>query len=156
MLAGAQCAQLGPTCSTGNADNPPDRFTGGSVSGNIYMSSPYSGPLLWFPGGKRYEIEHKLGCAPQIVMLYEAFAEQGTAAGSLAPCAGNMCLLQGVDRNIILIKNDTCSDFFVLVTATASCADADAGAGDAAGLDGATDGAGQDAAGDAASEAAGQ
>jgi hypothetical protein len=83
------------------------------------MSSPWSGPLLWFPGGKRYNIKHGLGCTPRQVAIWESFSENGTSLGSIAPAAGNMSLVQSVDACEIRIKNDTCSDFFVLVTAAA-------------------------------------
>jgi len=119
------CSQFGPACSTGDDANPPEIYTGGTIVDRQYMSSPWAGPLLWFPGGKRYDLIHSLGCIPREVAVWEAFSENGTSTGAIAPAAGNMSLVQSVDATKIRIKNDTCSDFFVLVTATApECGDA--------------------------------
>ena len=51
--------------------------------------------------------------------------------GSIAPSAGNMTILQAVDEQIIRIKNDTCSDYYLRVYADDPRCDQDAGPGDA-------------------------
>lgn len=103
-----------------------------------YMSSPWSGLLLSFPGGKRYDLVHDLGCVPRDVSCFESFSENGTSTGSIAPAAGNMCLIQSVDSHKIRIKNDSCSDYFVMVTAP-DCRDG--GVDGSTSLDAAPDGA---------------
>jgi hypothetical protein len=117
--AGAACSNFSTSCDTNDNGNPPDKYAGGTVNNGIYMSSPWTGEMLWFPGGKAYDIEHKLGCVPAVVELTESFSPDGLKnEGSVAPCAGNMCLILKVDETVIRIKNDTCSDFYVRVTAT--------------------------------------
>lgn len=125
------CSNFGPSCSTSDDSNPSDSFTEGTVESGVYMSSPWSGPLLWFPGGKRYDLHHKLGCRPRNISVWVAFSEDGVAAGSMAPAAGNMTVMQQVDDQIIRIKNDTCSDYYLMVTASApDCAAPDRGSSD--------------------------
>ena len=141
-IACAQCSQLGPACSTADESSILDRYVEGTVENGVFMSSAWNGGWLAFPGGKRYDIEHKLGCAPREIDIWESFSEQGVSTGSIAPCAGNMCIVQLIDDKVIRIKNDTCSDFFVLVTASGpDCADAGApdASGDAAGLEASAD-----------------
>lgn len=131
----AGCAELS-NCDTSNDGNPPDRYTGGKVVDAHFMSSSWTGPLLPFPGGKRYDIEHGLGCVPYEIECWLSFSAEGTANSSIAPAAGNLCVIQEVTDTTIQIKNDTCSDMHVLVTASASCG-GDAGAAEA-GDDGGT------------------
>jgi hypothetical protein len=91
------------------------------------MSTLWTGPYLPFPPGKRYKLKHKLGCAPRDIDCFLSFAERGMPDNSIAAAAGNMCLVQQVTDTEIVIKNDTCSEMFVLVTAQAP-ADCAAGA----------------------------
>jgi hypothetical protein len=132
------CSQLGPSCDTSDDSNPAEEYRGGTVEGRDYMSSPWTGPLLWFPGGQRYDMIHNLGCTPHIVGCFESFSEEGTAKGSIALAAGNMCIIQTIDSHKIRIKNDSCSDYFVLVTAEAPVC-GDAGVDAAGGSDAAQD-----------------
>lgn len=131
------CSSLGP-CDTSDNSNPAELYTQGEVRDGTYMSSPWTGPLLAFPGGKRYTLEHKLGCVPRSIQIWTSFSDVGAtaeSASSIAPSAGNMSLVQEVTDEHIIIKNDTCSDYFVLVTAGPECvepgAERSAGDGDA-------------------------
>lgn len=117
-LATCGCSQVAQTCDTSDNGNPSDVYDGGTVQGGTYMSSPWVGPLLHFPGGKRYDLVHRLGCTPRDVSVWLAFSQGGTSGGDLAPSAGNMSLVQVIDDKVVRIKNDTCSDFYVLVTAS--------------------------------------
>jgi hypothetical protein len=127
------CAALGPSCDTSDQGNPADPYRGGTIEGDTYMTSPWTGPLLNYSGGKRYELMHELGCVPREIDVWVAFSEDGIRSGNISPCAGNMCVIQAVDEHKILIKNDTCSDFFLMVAAT--CRRGDGGATDGGGAD---------------------
>ena len=140
------CSNFGPSCSTSDDSNPPDPYAGGTTKDGAYTTSDWDGPLLWFPGGKRYDLQHGLGCKPRNVVIYLSFSEQGDKGGSIAPSAGNMSILQVVDDKIIRIKNDTCSDYYLRVFASYPECDEDAGAGDAG------DASPGDAAGDASAD----
>lgn len=125
------CSNFGPSCSTSDDSNPAELYTGGTTLNGSYQTSDWDGPLLWFPGGKRYDLQHNLGCKPANVVIFVSFSEQGDKGGSIAPSAGNMTILQAVDEQIIRIKNDTCSDYYLRVYADDPRCDADAGPGEA-------------------------
>lgn len=128
LVVTAGCSELSD-CDTSNDGNPPDPYEGGVAENGHFMSSPWSGPLLPFPGGKRYDIKHKLGCVPYDVQCFLSFSGEGTKDSSIAQSAGNLCVIQEITDEHIEIKNDTCSDMYVLVTALADCG-SDAGAVD--------------------------
>jgi hypothetical protein len=140
LTASASGCSVLSTCDM--SDEPAQVYTGGMTVGGYYMSSPWEGPLLSFPAGKRYELVHGLGCTPWEVHVELSFSEQGAAgSSSVAPSAGNMSILERIDDKVIVVKNDTCSDMYLLVTAAApdcSLVDggADAEAGDSGGQDG--------------------
>jgi hypothetical protein len=77
------------TCDTSTAANPAQHYTGGTVEGGIYMSSPWDGPLLYFPGGMYYCLQHALPAAPRFWQAYVAFAESGANGDGLAEAEGN-------------------------------------------------------------------
>ena len=110
------CSSLGP-CDRSDDSNPPDLYDGGTVEDGSYMSSPWTGPFLSFAGGQRYELRHGLGCLPRFLACWASFSSTGISSGSIAPPAGNMCVVQEITDERIVIKNDTCSDMYVLVTA---------------------------------------
>jgi hypothetical protein len=118
-----------PACNTTDAANPAERYDGGAVTGGqnrYYVSSDWNAGLLHFPGGKRYELVHHLGFTPAEVSVYVSFAGNNEP---LTLCAGNTCVIQAVKDDAIIIKNDTCSEFWVRVVASGvSPTSGDAGA----------------------------
>jgi hypothetical protein len=108
---------LGPNCDRSPTTNPPVKYTEGVTKDGIYMSSPWDGPLLWFPGGMRYELPHNLGAAPRFIEPWLSFDEQGTDAGTVALAAGNQAEVREVDAQKIVIVNGSCSDYWLLVVA---------------------------------------
>lgn len=123
------CSALGG-CDTTSGDAL--EYRGGTVEDGFYMTSSWSGPLVAFPGGRRYDLVHGLGCRPRDIDIWVSFSEQGAAPDSnIAQSAGNMAIVETIDDQIIRIKNDTCSDMYLLVTA-GGCTAEDGGApGDA-------------------------
>lgn len=150
---GAAAPACSPPCDSSDDGNPPDRYTAGIVAcdaaGCAYETSPWHGELLHFPGGKRYDLVHGLGHEPLDVQVYLSFSPNGVASGeqadSVALSAGNSSVIQLVNDQVIRVKNDTCSEFWVRVTASGRAPDGDAGATPDAGASDAAD------AGDAAS-----
>jgi hypothetical protein len=39
---------------------------------------------------------------------------------TVAPCAGNQCLIRKYTKDVIVLRNDTCSEFYVWLTASTS------------------------------------
>ena len=112
------CANGGPfTCDRSAEGNPPIRYTEGTAEDGVYMSSPWEGDLLYFPGGTRYALEHKLGKAPRWVTSYLSFDREGTRASSLAQPAGNQVVILDVNETTVTVANDSCADYWLLVTA---------------------------------------
>ena len=110
------CSALGP-CDRSDGANPADPYREGTVEDGWYMSSAWTGSWLPFPGGQRYALYHGLGCVPRAIECWVSFSGGGTGEGSMAPAAGNMCLVQDVDGEKVVVKNDTCSDMNVLIVA---------------------------------------
>lgn len=114
-------SDLGPKdCERDEADNPVITYTAGTAEDGLYMSSPWDGPLVHFPGGSRFRFEHHLGTTPRAWQAYLSFDESGVDSGSLAPAAGNQVELIGIDGDAVTIKNGSCSDYFLLITAQAT------------------------------------
>ena len=119
LAAGAiGCDRSGPfTCDRSVEGNPPVRYTEGEVVDGVYMSSPWEGELLFFPGGMHFLIEHKLGVEPRWINSYLSFDRNGTKTSSLAPAAGNQVVILEVDALTVMLANDSCVDYWLLVTA---------------------------------------
>jgi hypothetical protein len=116
-VVGAASSGLGcgGACDTADEANLPERYGGGQATADGYESSSWKWGLLPFPGGKQYQLEHHLGFTPLSVEIYIGFGPDGER---VAPCAGNSCLIRCVNDEFIWIKNDTCTDFWVRVTAS--------------------------------------
>ena len=108
--------------STCNRDPDEDTVTTGKVVVNTYLSAPNEGsmdgptygPFAYFPPARTLTFEHHLGAAPPDIDIWLAFRDKG----ALAPSAGNLSILEYVDAQIIQIKNDTCSEYWVRLVAS--------------------------------------
>ncbi len=110
---------VGPqTCDFDESENPAVTYRGGTVEGGVYTSSPWNEALVYFPGGAQVRFEHGLGQVPRAWSAYVSFDPEGTAGGgSLAPAAGNQAELQAIDDVAITLRNSSCADYYVIVTA---------------------------------------
>lgn len=86
-----------------------------------FESVTWSGPLDSFPAKSALAFEHGLGFTPLDVEPYLSFTPEGTRdadGGSVALSAGNQSLIECVDSNVIVLRNDTCENgFYIRVTA---------------------------------------
>jgi hypothetical protein len=105
-------------------------FEGGSLdsSGTVYETSPWEGPYLHFPTGRRYALVHDLGRRPLLVQTYVAFEERPMPANSeprasdhtnIAESAGNQVVIEIVNDQMIGVRNDTCAELYLRVVAIA-------------------------------------
>jgi hypothetical protein len=108
---------IGPGCDRSEASNKPIPYDEANPESGLYMSSPWAGELLWFPGGTRYEIRHKLGVSPQFVQLWLSFDQCGTKTSTVALAAGNQAEARDIDHEKIIVVNGSCSDYWLLVVA---------------------------------------
>jgi len=115
----AGCETFQPSiCDRSAEGNPSVAYKGGTTMDGVYMTSPWDGELLNFPGGMHYELFHGLGTAPRWVSSYLSFAEYGTLdGGSLGQAAGNQVVILGMDETSIRLANDSCADYWLLVAA---------------------------------------
>jgi hypothetical protein len=123
------CNSLPTTCDTDAKDNPPIAYRQGIVHEDVYMTSDWAGELLYFPGGIRYEIFHRLDAQPLWIDSYLSFSRWGTqgseggggdddnAFNTLAQAAGNQVEIQDVDDQQITLFNDSCAEYWLLVVA---------------------------------------
>ena len=118
-LAGSGCT---PTCDVSGQE--PELYEKGTAVNGYYFSSPAHENLLPFPGGKQYKIVHHLGFEPIQVQLYWSFAVVGIGTDSqkdkstLSLAAGNSALILLKNEEYILVKNDSCAEFWLLVVAS--------------------------------------
>jgi len=140
LLAGA-CAtaatacdivtSVGPqTCDRSEENNPPVAYRGGTVEGGIYQSSRWDKDLINFPGGMQVRFEHGLGSAPRSWTAYLSFEPNGTnGGGSMAPASGNQVELVDMDDQALTVRNSSCADYYLLVTAQLNASPTPAGDG---------------------------
>jgi hypothetical protein len=121
----ASCAlYLGSTgCTSDCGEEHFVPFTGGKTDDARihYMTSEAGGPYLHFPPSRVFELRHGLAAKPTEIQLFVAFSE----FGDLAPSAGNQTVLyrttesEAVTTEHIRVKNTTCDETFLFVSATA-------------------------------------
>ena len=90
----------------------------------VYVSAPTDGPLTPFPAKRPVQFTHGLGVTPFFWDSELSFAPHGTngaGGGSISKSAGNPTLLDCMDSDVIVLRNDTCEDgFFVRVVVEAA------------------------------------
>ncbi|MBX3183210.1 MAG: hypothetical protein KIT72_04425 [Polyangiaceae bacterium] len=87
--------------------------------GNTYASSDWEGPYFPFPAGQRYEFYHGLGRAPTVVVVNVSFEEYPLPGANVSQASGDASLIEAVDAEKIQVRNDTCSELWVRVSAVA-------------------------------------
>lgn len=146
VLVLALCAFLAQESGCGSQcdrhpDEPPVVFEDGITdqSAHVYRSSsnaknPWQGPWLDFPPGRTLRFPHHLGGVPQGLHCFFAFSPnpltdnngQGAASG-FVPGGGNQCTFEDVKDDHVDIRNDTCSDVFVMVELSDPILESDGG-----------------------------
>jgi hypothetical protein len=122
--------------SCGQDDQEPiaysDGFTETTPSGRVYMTSAWDGTWLHFPSHRRFLLEHGLGTdsyAPHAYLSFTANPQEGDSS-KFSEAAGNEVVFEALDEDSVQVKNDTCSDFYLLVRIEADTAPgAEAGGG---------------------------
>ena len=132
------------------SDDPGILYTEGAVHGELYESSPLTGPWLQFVGGRRFRLKHKLDVRPECIQVtpYLAFSEYPvpaaaggatTGLGDSTIGSGSSIVIERIDSEHIVLHNSSCSDFYIRILARADRSEACvgfAGAGGAAGAAG--------------------
>lgn len=108
-------AGCGATCKR-NPDKPPTIYSEGTTDheAEFYETAPWEGPWLDFGKGETFRLMHHLGGVPQQIDPWLAFDPK---PADWAPGAGNQVTVEDVTSEYIDIRNDTCSDVYLRVTA---------------------------------------
>ncbi|HEY0469566.1 MAG TPA: hypothetical protein VGC79_35495 [Polyangiaceae bacterium] len=75
-------------------------------------------PYTYFPANRSVRFHIGLVATPTDYRGFLAFL--GDRDISVAPCAGNQCVFHTVNKDEIVVKNDTCSEFWLYLTASTS------------------------------------
>ncbi|HEU4533241.1 MAG TPA: hypothetical protein VFS00_03955, partial [Polyangiaceae bacterium] len=97
---------------------PADEAPGGARPPVLYETSAPDGEHLEFNGGARYCLFHGLGRRPFRVEPWVSFSRTGTSSGNEAKPAGNMLEVLHVDDCVIIVRNDSCGEYFLRVSAS--------------------------------------
>jgi hypothetical protein len=93
------------------SDLPP---SAGSAMGGTWQSVGFASGDAWhdYPGGVTLSMEHGLGRAPQVVLVYISFESNGSGA-TLA--SGDLAQIDAVDATNVVVHNRTDADLFCRV-----------------------------------------
>ncbi|MEZ4222954.1 MAG: hypothetical protein R3B13_18570 [Polyangiaceae bacterium] len=114
-LGGVGCAQDCKTTSSASVV-----YNGGHVdsTASVYETNAWDEPWLHFPPGRRFVFEHGLGVEPYVVNTYLSFSENPlTSSNNASESAGNQAVIEAVTDEFVRIRNDSCADFYLRVTA---------------------------------------
>ncbi len=110
-------------CDTGADEASTVDVTSVQPVGNLYASNPWAGPFFPFPPGKRYRFHHDLGTADLFVMVNVSFDEYPLPASNVSQATGDQALIEAVDTELIQVRNNTCADLWVRVSAISATPD---------------------------------
>ena len=82
-----------------------------------WESSPPDGPFLAFEGNADYHFQHKLGARPYAWTIDLSFSDRPEIQGNggSAPTAGNLALVLRTTEDEIVVKSDTCANYFIRI-----------------------------------------
>jgi hypothetical protein len=139
LVSAAVTAGCGTLCER-NPDEPPVVYKDGIThfAGTPYAwyeSAPLKGPYLDFPPGRTYRFVHQLGGVvgqPQANFSFAEFpiatTNDGPHKSGFVTGAGNQATFERATADTFDIRNDTCSDVYLRVTAAfPTLGDSDAG-----------------------------
>lgn len=108
-------------CDTNPDANPASDFRGGKrydlAGGPVYETSPADGGHLNFSAGSQFRVYHQLGGRPITVQLWVSFSSSGTKDGNEAVPAGNMAEVLCINEEFILVRNNSCGEYWLRVVA---------------------------------------
>jgi hypothetical protein len=138
LLTFPALAACGEKCPR-ESEETPKRFTGGTTSPDRehYETNAWHESFVDFPAGRRWALVHGLSATPIDLKSYVGFKKNPLpedGKGFVAESAGNQVLIEGVDEEVIRVRNDTCEHFYLrLVASTVPAPDVPEGTGGAGG-----------------------
>jgi hypothetical protein len=117
-VAPAGCDVLRGSCGDDLRDEAPAVFTQGTTTDGTYQSTGWDPQaLIDFPPGMEIRFVHNLGAVPVSWNAYIATAREGN--GSEIVLATGEVELTEIDAEAITVRNGTCADLLLLLTASA-------------------------------------
>jgi hypothetical protein len=119
LVSGSGCQTSCSNAETGG----PEEFHGGSTdaTGSVYESAPWNGNYLLFRPQKRYQLFHGLRGTPSVVQAWLGFSSAplgGAGRGNISEGAGNEAIVEAVNDQFVVLRNDTCETFYLRVVAS--------------------------------------
>ena len=109
------CDVVTSACGEDLSEEPAVAYSEGAVVDETYRSSSWdSESWLDFPPGLVIEFEHQLGAEPRLVQVYVAASRED---GVLVQASGEEAEIVAVDSDMIAVRNPSCADLYVVVTA---------------------------------------
>lgn len=109
------CSELG-NCPDGQPDVTIE--TGTTVeAARTYASADFGGPRNHFPAKTTLHFRHELGFTPELMQSFVSFTESNSNA---TENTGNQGEWLCVDDEEFVLRNNTCQDFYVVVSAYGS------------------------------------
>ena len=113
------------SCGTNNYKDPVyyvDGKTRTEGDHQVYESTPINGEWLDFPGGRTFRLVHNFR-NPNITTLTLQIAFSSTPmtgdAGDVAFATGDVAVVEKMEPNALVIRNNTCSEQYLYVKITA-------------------------------------
>lgn len=135
-MAAAGCGNspIGPKICDRPATDEPIPIHEGQRIGNVFQTSGWGSiededELLYFDGGRYYEIHHNLGAVPVAVHGYVSFERYGLAEGSVSETAGNQMEVKALDENTVTVLNGSCTEYYLRVVVIGPGDDGSGGSG---------------------------
>ena len=116
-LVGSACACSDlKNCPAGKPDITVDTGTT-DTEAKTYLSAPYWGPRDAFPAETNVHFKHQLGFTPEVMQSMVSFTAENS---NTSENAGNQGEWLCWDDEEFVIRNSTCQDFFIVVSAYGS------------------------------------
>jgi hypothetical protein len=110
------CDVLTGGCGDDLFDEPAAIYTEGTTQDGTYVSSGWDpNELLDFPPGQKIELLHGLGEVPASWQAYIATSREGDGS-AIVLSTGEVELVE-IDAESLTVRNATCADLYLLVTA---------------------------------------
>lgn len=104
-------------CDTGGDEASTVDVTSVMPVGNLYASNAWDEAFFPFPPGKTYRFHHGLGTADIFVVVNVSFEEYPLPDSNVSQASGDEALIEAVDSELIQVRNDTCAELWVRVSA---------------------------------------
>ncbi len=116
--------------SCGEKGGDPVLYTEGSLEEidgrRVYSTTSFDGVWLHFPSERQFRLRHNLGTEDYTPVAYVALQPnpaESEDSGEFAHAAGNEAVFESITADELVVRNATCSEFYLLVRIEAGSAE---------------------------------